>query len=482
MATATRAAQSRHEHEGNHQRFEGLKIRAQPLLDFWQKVNNDWIFNLSTMLAYNFLMSIFPLLLVLLAIAGFILRSISPESQTALNHAIAGALPNGTGQAIVLGTVKHLQASAGIVFVIGLVTAAYSGSRLFTTIESVFSVVFRLRPRDFLHQNIMAFSMLLLFLVLVPIIVLSSVVPTALINQVFPDKSALRDVLVYAGGIAAGFIAACLLFGAIYIVVPNRPVPWREVWKGTLAAAALLVIYELLFPIYQQFFLKPSNYGSWAGLAIVVLVFFYYLGFILLLGAEVNSWAQGQRQTEGDIPAIMHEVQAHNTTRGAAGPTAGEPQEDIQHHKGAEAMNEPDKAVHHERKEHDTDIQPPKFAEAGDPGPASVRPDSSEEEHRTTRAEEQTTGKAKVGEQERASNGSNRQHSASGNAGSATSNTAASRLAMNAAGADGQRPNRTAAADRTSRKRRTFGPLAVTTGAALASLLLILRHRNSSVT
>jgi type IV secretory pathway TrbL component len=63
---------------------------------------------------------------------------------------------------------------------------------------------------------------------------------------------------------------------------------------------------------------------------VVILVFFYYLAFILLVGAEVNSWAAGQRQTAGDIATVLHEVQAHNTTRGAAGPTAGQPQEDVQ--------------------------------------------------------------------------------------------------------------------------------------------------------
>ncbi|HEV8192934.1 MAG TPA: YihY/virulence factor BrkB family protein, partial [Ktedonobacterales bacterium] len=398
----------------------------------------------------------------------------------ALNNAIAGALPSGTGQAIVLGAMKRLQESAGIVFVIGLVTAAYSGSRLFTTIESTFSVVFRLRARDFIHQNIMAFCMLLLYLVLVPIIVFASIAPSAIVNLVFPDKSAFRTILVYIGGIAAGFLAACLLFGATYVVVPNRPVPWREVWKGTLAAAALLVVYELLFPIYQQVFLKPSNYGSWAGLAIVILVFFYYMGFILLLGAEINSWAQGQRQTAGDIPAILHEVQAHNTTRGAAGPTAGTPQEDVQHHKGAAAMDTPDKAVGHERRDHDTDIRPPKFAEAGDPGPASQRPDTPTEERHTARAEQQTTGKKKVSEQDEGAQGARRPRSEPTGAGSTTSSLAAS--SREPANATGTRYPSLTAEDRASRKRRTFGSLAVTVGATLASLLLILRRRTTATT
>jgi uncharacterized BrkB/YihY/UPF0761 family membrane protein len=65
---------------------------------------------------------------------------------------------------------------------------------------------------------------------------------------------------------------------------------------------------------------------------VVILVFFYYLAFILLLGAEINSWVAGQRETATDMPGILHAVQAHRSTRDAAGPTAGEPQEEMQRH------------------------------------------------------------------------------------------------------------------------------------------------------
>jgi len=135
-------------------------------------------------------------------------------------------------------------------------------------------------------------------------------------------------------------------------------VHFYEVWKGTLIAAVLLVLYELVFPIYQSIALKSNSYGSVAGFAIVILVFFYYLAVILLLGAEINSWASGQRETAGDIAAIVHEVQAHNTTLGAAGPTAGMPQEDKQHHKGARAMATPERARRHEHGDHHSDVHP----------------------------------------------------------------------------------------------------------------------------
>ncbi|MEO7002139.1 MAG: YihY/virulence factor BrkB family protein [Ktedonobacterales bacterium] len=341
---------------------------VKPILNFWNKVNNDWAFNLSGLLAYNFLMSIFPILLTALAILGFTLGAISPSSVKSIENGIGGALPGG-GHTIVTAVLASLRKSAGLIFIIGLVSSIFAGSRLFIVLENCMGIIFRLRGRTPIRQNVMAVLMLLLYIVLIPFVFFASIIPSAIISTLDPHgTNPAGNFMVQALGIIAAFIGACLLFGAIYVVVPNRPVQWREVWKGTLVAAGLLLIYQLIFPFYESYFLKPQNYGSLAGFAIVILVFFYYLAFILLLGAEVNSWASGQRETLGDLAAMIHEVQAHGTTRGIAGPTAGLPQEDLQHRKGAQAMRDAPTAVRHEHDDHHTDIKPPMEATANDTG------------------------------------------------------------------------------------------------------------------
>jgi YihY family inner membrane protein len=343
--------------------IERVKERARSLLRFWQKMSNDWVFNLSGLLAYNILMTIFPILLALLAFAGFVLSSISPGGQQALVEAIANALPGGsagTGGVVVEVALNNLRRQAGGIFIIALLVSVFTGSRLFVTLENCFGVIFRLRGRGMLRQNLMAIGMLLLFVVLAPILFLASFVPQTIINAIANSNGGevVNGLLIHLLGLAVVFLVALLLFSAIYIVVPNRRARFGEVWRGTLLAAGLLVLFQLIFPIYETLALRPDNYGSVAAFAIVILLYFYYLAFILLLGAEVNSWASGQRETAGDIAAILHEVQAHNTTLGAAGPTAGMPQEDKQHHKGARAMATPDRARRHEHGDHHSDVHP----------------------------------------------------------------------------------------------------------------------------
>lgn len=385
MATATPGA---YESEGHDRQAEGksgtsplnqVKPKVSTLGAFWTKINNDAIFNLSAQLAYNFLMSAFPILLVLLAIGGFLLGSVSPGSQASLEHSVSSAIPGGSS--LFVNVQKNLTKSAGYLLVVGIVIAIISGSGLFVTLEWCFGIVFRLRGRKMIRQRLMSIGMLLLYTVLIPIILLASILPAALVRALpFISNTPAFGFVLQAAGDIFSVIVAGILFGAIYIVVPNRPVKWKEAWKGTLVAALLIVLYETLFPFYVSLFLKPQNYGSTAGFAVVILIFFYYLGFIVLLGAEVNSWAAGQRQTAGDIAAILHEVQAHNTTRGAAGPTAGMPQEDLQHHKGAEAMRSIEQAIEHEREDHKDDATPPKFAESGVATPGfTIAPQSQRE-------------------------------------------------------------------------------------------------------
>ena len=128
----------------------------------------------------------------------------------------------------------------------------------------------------------------------------------------------------------AGLLIASTLFLVIYVVMPNRPLRIHDAWRGALIAGALLEIYVIAFPFYATLFLKPDSYGSTAGFAVLVLVFFYYFGVILLLGAEINSFWAGQRQTATDLSGLLYTVQVRRSLEGAAGPTAGQPQEDLQ--------------------------------------------------------------------------------------------------------------------------------------------------------
>lgn len=311
----------------------------ETVVGFWTKITNDWIFNLAGLLAYNLLMALFPLLLLVLAGFGVLLQAISPATELQLQRALAGTLPGTTGVVLVQAATVHLKNSVGVLLVVGLIAAFFAGSHLFVTLENCFGIIFRLRGRDVLRQNRMAFGMLILYLIIVPVLFLVSITPAELISRVAPHNGSLLSAFLSDGArLATLFAGAVLFFGAIYCFVPNRSSSWRgwrKNWVGTLVASALLMLYEALFRVYERYLLHAGNYGAVAAFAIVILFFLYYLAFIILLGAELNSWLAGQRATATDLPGILHAIQVHRTLRGAAGPTAGMPFEEMQRHSRA---------------------------------------------------------------------------------------------------------------------------------------------------
>lgn len=256
---------------------------AKPLLDFWNKFNNDWSWNLSAALAYNLLMAMFPFCTAALAILGLVLGGLSPQQyNTLVNHFIE-VFPSATSaqiSAILNGASEELSKANGILWIITIGFAIYYGSRLFVLIEDCFGIIYHLRPRKFIAQNVTAIGMLILFIILIPIMVGAGTVPALVIALLPSHVSGITvDVFDFVGG----WIAAYLLFQTIYMVVPNRKIRFRNSWLGAVLAGLLLQLYLVFFPLYIEHFL--TGIAAAIGSVVILLIFFYYFALIF-------SWGQ----------------------------------------------------------------------------------------------------------------------------------------------------------------------------------------------
>jgi YihY family inner membrane protein len=271
--------------------IEKAKKNASPFMGFFQKFNNDWVMNFSAMLAYNLLMSIFPIALALLAIIGSILGH---NLNTTILNDIQHLLPPSVSPNVIVNIINKLNSISGILGIIAVVLAIFFGSRLFIVVENCFDIIYRVRPRTFLPQNIMAILMLLLFIIIIPIMVFTSSAPTLVLSvlqqaPLAPLKAVLRLApVIYLAGIGGGVLSSFILFIAIYTAVPNRRISFRHSWLGAITASVALELYLLFFPFYASHFL--TGYAGQVGFAAILLVFFYYFAVILLLGAEVNAY------------------------------------------------------------------------------------------------------------------------------------------------------------------------------------------------
>jgi len=297
--------------------------QAKKAASFWTKINEDWVMNFSGMLAYNYLTAIAPILLALLAIAGLALSALSPATYHTFVTGVSTRLPGSIGQSLVNGILATLRRDAGVLLIIAIVTAVISGSRLFVTLDNAFAVIYRVDIRPLIRQNIMAILMMLLFLVLAPLSFFASSIPALFLRLIIPSGIERNAVVLTVEGFIGGVIVGFILFGAIYYVVPNRKVDWATTWPGALAAAVLLNLFEVLFPIYQGIFLRNAGYGSVAGLLVVVLIFLYYVGFITLLGAEVNAWVSGLRPLGATLPELFRQERRAGEGNAPGAPRTG---------------------------------------------------------------------------------------------------------------------------------------------------------------
>ncbi|TMD69226.1 MAG: YihY/virulence factor BrkB family protein [Chloroflexi bacterium] len=290
---------------------KGIKA-IKPLQDFWNKFNNDWSWTLSAALAYNLLLAMLPFFLALLALLGIFLGGLDQQAFSRLVNNIVVFFPSATATqiaAILNAARAELLRASGILWFSSIAFAIFNGSRFFVLIENCFGIIYHLRSRRFIAQNVMAIGMLLLFIVLVPIAIIAGTVPSlaiaALQNTPLGNMSgSITNVIEHLGGLIASYV----LFQAIYIVVPNKRIRFRNSWRGAVLATLLLQLYLAFFPMYVEYFL--TGVVAAVGSALILLIFFYYFAMILFLGAEINAFTAEKVSVTPNLVTLVHEATA----------------------------------------------------------------------------------------------------------------------------------------------------------------------------
>lgn len=287
------ASSTKTEHNLLQEASEGTRT----FRDFLKKFGNDWSTGLAGLLAYNILMSMVPIAIALIAILGFLLGSVTDTSQL-IQRATTFFPSLAQNQNTTQLAIAQLQKNAGWLTLIAVVLAIFNGSNLFVTIEGCLNIIYRVRSRPFIRQRLIAIAMVLLFILLVPIMVVASSLPTFVLGLLatnpalkqipFASTVATNPFISYVAGFLGSVIVSFILFEAIYIIVPNQRISWHNSWLGALVAAVALALFLLLFPLYARFGL--GNYTGQIGFAVILLIFFYYFALILMIGAEVNAF------------------------------------------------------------------------------------------------------------------------------------------------------------------------------------------------
>jgi membrane protein len=243
--------------------------------------------NYASGLAFNAFLSVFPLILGLLAILGFATQS--PKTSGPVLNALLRFFPSDANAPLTAAFegVKHHPGLLGIVGIVGLL---WGGSSLFTSMEFSLGMVIGTRQRPFLRQRGMALVMTILF----PVSLVTAVGVTSLIA--LPGAGWLFEPV-------AGLIVWYAFMLAVYRLVPNRTYRVRNLWPGILIAGTAMEALTLLWPVYARIAHGFSTYGSVLGLFFVLASWLYFLAEFILLGAVANRMHCGEPEARGLLAA-----------------------------------------------------------------------------------------------------------------------------------------------------------------------------------
>jgi membrane protein len=241
--------------------------------------------------AYYVILSIFPLLLGLIAIFGFFLSSVDLQGQ--LLNFVGDNLPGATDilRQNIISVIK-LRGILGVLSIIGLV---WSGSTMFSSVSLAINRAWGIRRlRPFFIRKArelgMVFGVGILFLLSLGASAIISIFRRVL------HLPAADLIIVNVGSWLVAFLLILAIFLLLYKLIPNTRTYWRDIWPGALLAAVLFEIARTLFIFYLANFANYQLiYGSIAAI-IVLLVWIYYSAFIMILGAEF-AFQYGRRRS-----------------------------------------------------------------------------------------------------------------------------------------------------------------------------------------
>lgn len=253
----------------------------------------------AVLIAWNALTAIFPIALAVAAVGGLVL-SVAGVSPDAIARQVVALFPNDLGaQDAALRGIDGLRHQTLVFALLAMIGFLWTGSSLFGGMEEAFAVVFKTPVRPFARQKLMGLAMMGLFAVLALLAVGTSAllpllrdIPGVPISATKGWTGAVIQVFV---GVVSGFV----LFLVIYFVVPNRRQRARCVLPAALFAGAALELLSQLFPTYIRFNRGINMYGRQFAFLFILLAFFYALGVITMLGADIIAELDRPR---GDPP------------------------------------------------------------------------------------------------------------------------------------------------------------------------------------
>ena len=267
------------------------------LRDYWAHRPME----LAAALSYYTLLSLAPLVLVVVALAGLVVEP------SAVEHRLVAEMRElvGAAGAEVTHTVlqnAHRAEQDAVPLAIGLIILLVGATTVFAQLQGSLNRIWRVEGSagksailGFLKERLLSIALVLAigFLLLV-----SLVVSAALSALTDSARGVVGEgYLGVVGANALGsLLVTTLLFALIFKVLPDTEVAWDDVWFGAVTTSVLFTLGKQIIGLYLGRAAVGSAYGA-AGSLVVMTVWVYYASLILFFGAEL-TYVRSRRRRE----------------------------------------------------------------------------------------------------------------------------------------------------------------------------------------
>ena len=254
----------------------------------------DKVPQLGAALAYYTVFSLAPLVLLLLAIVGFLFRDDPAGTWQKVTEQMSYFLDKSAIDVVQGIAQKASQPNKGVLATsIGILLALFGASGVFGQLQDALNTIWGVKAKPgagivgFIRSRFLSFAMVagVCFLLLVSLVLESLLKSFSHYVQAMLPGGIVIALVVYS---IFDLAVVVLLFACIFKFLPDVKIQWRDVWIGAVMTAIFFAIGKWALGLYLGSGSAASAYGAASSL-ITLLLWIYYSSQILLFGAEFTQ-------------------------------------------------------------------------------------------------------------------------------------------------------------------------------------------------
>ena len=269
------------------------------------KVRENDLLGLAGQLTYFFLLSFFPFLICLVALAGLVLND--PESAVRrLIAESAGFLPREAAGLLAAYLDRTLRGTGSGVLVFGIVTTLWMGSAASISISKAANRAYGLEEtRPFWKLRGTSVLLALGFTLLMAALSLVAFGVEIFVGRLDGPQGSLLALWEVARW-AVAFVVVTVALSVLYYLAPDARVPFKWITPGGFVATVLMFVASVALSFYAS---RLGNYDriyGQLGAVIVFMLWLYAMGLMVLAGVEINA-VLARRVEEKKGVELVHE-------------------------------------------------------------------------------------------------------------------------------------------------------------------------------